>query len=302
MTRKTRARAQDKGIETEMTASPRWPAVDDDAPVLIALYRVSTEGQEESKLGLMAQKRAVYDLCRTRRYAPPYQEFTEIESGRSNDRPTLRAAVAAVRRYPNGMLVVANLTRLSRDVPIFRSIIDGGTRVIFCDFPDIPPTAIGTFILTQMASVAELEARTTGERTKAALQSLKERGVRLGSPDPGRGGAASALLRRQAALAHARAVQGDIEDVVRFLTLVRQKLNATNIAMELNERRVPSCAEALVRRDQADDALSRATRNPDHKAALPWTAQQVRRVMHRAGLPVPGARRRGQRAQEKNTI
>jgi DNA invertase Pin-like site-specific DNA recombinase len=45
---------------------------------------------------------------------------------------------------------------------------------------------MGRFLLTQMASVAELEAGLISERTKAALAAAKARGVRLGNPNGAR--------------------------------------------------------------------------------------------------------------------
>ena len=45
---------------------------------------------------------------------------------------------------------------------------------------------MGRFLLTQMASVAELEAGLIGERTKAALAAAKARGVKLGNPNVAR--------------------------------------------------------------------------------------------------------------------
>jgi DNA invertase Pin-like site-specific DNA recombinase len=45
---------------------------------------------------------------------------------------------------------------------------------------------MGRFLLTQMASVAELEAGLIGERTKAALAAAKARGVKLGNPNGAR--------------------------------------------------------------------------------------------------------------------
>ena len=46
--------------------------------------------------------------------------------------------------------------------------------------------AVGRFLLTQMASVAELEAGLISERTKAALAAAKARGVKLGNPNGAR--------------------------------------------------------------------------------------------------------------------
>ena len=45
---------------------------------------------------------------------------------------------------------------------------------------------MGRFLLTQMASVAELEAGLISERTKAALAAAKARGVKLGNPNGAR--------------------------------------------------------------------------------------------------------------------
>ena len=45
---------------------------------------------------------------------------------------------------------------------------------------------MGRFLLTQMASVAELEAGLISERTKVALAAAKARGVRLGNPNGAR--------------------------------------------------------------------------------------------------------------------
>jgi DNA invertase Pin-like site-specific DNA recombinase len=76
--------------------------------------------------------------------------------------------------------VGGKLDRLSRNVPFLRSLIDSSVDVAFCDLPHVPPGAMGRFLLTQMAAVAELEAGLTSERTKAALAAAKARGVKLG--------------------------------------------------------------------------------------------------------------------------
>jgi DNA invertase Pin-like site-specific DNA recombinase len=57
---------------------------------------------------------------------------------------------------------------------------------MFCDLPHVPSGAMGRFLLTQMASVAELEAGLISERTKAALAAAKARGVKLGNPNGAR--------------------------------------------------------------------------------------------------------------------
>ena len=132
----------------------------------IAYYRVSTDRQKRSGLGLEAQQATVQaflgDGC------PPVMEFTETESGRNNHRTELNKALAACRVH-EATLVIAKLDRLSRNQGFLMSLIDGGVDVVFCDVPEIPSGATGRFILQQMAAVAELEAGLISERTKAAL-------------------------------------------------------------------------------------------------------------------------------------
>ena len=49
------------------------------------------------------------------------------------------------------------------------TLIESGVEILFADLPDVSG-AMGKFILTQMAAVAELEAGLVSERTKAALK------------------------------------------------------------------------------------------------------------------------------------
>ena len=59
----------------------------------VAYYRVSTDKQGRSGLGLDAQRQAVAAFVAGR--GDILAEFTEIESGRKNDRPQLAAALEA---------------------------------------------------------------------------------------------------------------------------------------------------------------------------------------------------------------
>ena len=69
---------------------------------------------------------------------------------------------------------------------LLRSLVASDVDVVFCDLPQVPPGAMGRFLLTQLASVAELEAGLISERTKAALAADKARGVKLGNPNGAR--------------------------------------------------------------------------------------------------------------------
>lgn len=135
----------------------------------VAYYRVSTQQQGRSGLGIEAQREAVRRFVTASNGWPPVEEFTEIESGTKDRRPVLAAALAACRAH-KATLVVAKLDRLARNARYLRALLDSGVDVVFCDLPEIPAGAVGRFLIGQMAQVAELEAGLISERTKAALR------------------------------------------------------------------------------------------------------------------------------------
>lgn len=138
----------------------------------VAYYRVSTKRQGESGLGLEAQQSAVTTFCM------PVESYTEVESGRKNDRPKLQLAIAACRRR-KATLVIAKLDRLARNVAFVSTLMDSGIDFVACDNPHA--TRLTIHIL---AAVAEDEARRISQRTKDALAAAKRRGVKLGGPKP----------------------------------------------------------------------------------------------------------------------
>ena len=80
----------------------------------VAYYRVSTDKQGESGLGLDAQRQAVMNYLN----GGPWKlvaEHTEVESGKRNARPELQKALAACRRH-KAKLCIAKLDRLSRNL------------------------------------------------------------------------------------------------------------------------------------------------------------------------------------------
>src|SRR5215475_3752905 len=143
----------------------------------VAYYRVSTDRQGKSGLGLAAQKDAVEQRLNGGRWQI-VGEFTEVESGKRASRPQLDAAIAACKKH-KAKLIVAKIDRLSRNVSFLLKLIEAGVEVLFADLPDLNG-AMGKFVLITMANVAELEAGLISERTKAALKAAKARGARLG--------------------------------------------------------------------------------------------------------------------------
>jgi DNA invertase Pin-like site-specific DNA recombinase len=125
----------------------------------VAYYRVSTNKQGSTGLGLAAQREGINEWLNS----GPWQlvgEFVDIESGRRAKRPQLEAALAACKKQ-RAKLIVAKLDRLSRNTHFLLTLIESGVDVLFCDLPDVSG-AMGKFIITQMAAVAELEAGLIG--------------------------------------------------------------------------------------------------------------------------------------------
>jgi len=191
----------------------------------VSYYRVSTDRQGRSGLGLEAQKEAVQQRLNGGRWQL-VAEFVEVESGKRARRPQLDAALAACKKH-KAKLVVAKLDRLSRNVSFLLKLIDAGVEVLFADLPELNG-AMGRFMLTTMASVAELEAGLISERTKAALKAAKARGVRLGR----HGAEVLAPQYREEARRRAEQLQPVIAE------LKGNGLSLAKIAAELNKRKV----------------------------------------------------------------
>jgi DNA invertase Pin-like site-specific DNA recombinase len=207
-------------------------------PEYCAYYRVSSKQQGRSGLGIEAQIEAV------RRYIAGVDgtltdSFTEVESGKKDRRPELQRALETCR-LRKCCLIVAKLDRLSRSTSFILQLIDKADRergVVFCDLPAIPEGPTGKFLLTQMASVAELEAGLIAARTRAALQAYKARGKVLGRHDDAikqyasQGGDAAALVRNERADQYA-------QDMRRYVDKLRDSgaVSLREIADGLNER------------------------------------------------------------------
>src|ERR1700733_8346223 len=202
----------------------------------VAYLRVSTDKQGRSGLGLEAQREAVTRYLNGGKWTLA-AEYVETESGKRDDRPKLAAALAHAKAI-GATVVFAKLDRLTRSVDLLRTLVASGVDLVFCDLPNVPPGAMGRFLLTQMASVAELEAGLISERTKVALAAAKARGVKLGNPNGARALRGKQVGNKQAVAAvkanaeqRATNLQAIVDDVRgQGITSVRA------IAAELNER------------------------------------------------------------------
>jgi DNA invertase Pin-like site-specific DNA recombinase len=146
----------------------------------IAYYRVSTQRQGRSGLGIEAQRSAVARFAEAERIEI-IADHTEIETGKGADalerRPELAAALVKARRAKCPILV-AKLDRLSRDVHFISGLMVHRVPFIVAELgADADP-----FMLHLYAALAEKERALISARTKAALAAKKAEGAKLGNP------------------------------------------------------------------------------------------------------------------------
>ena len=104
----------------------------------VAYYRVSTKKQGDSGLGLEAQRAAVAGFVKGAIVA----EFTEIESGKQDQRVQLRAAIDRAKKE-SAILVIAKLDRLSRNAGFIFALRDSGVNFQCVDMPDANTLTVG---------------------------------------------------------------------------------------------------------------------------------------------------------------
>lgn len=139
----------------------------------VGYYRVSTKAQGRSGLGLDAQTRVV------RRFSEEHGtligEFSDVESGKNNDRVGLIKALSLARKS-KATLLVAKLDRFSRKVSFISWLMEQRVELTVVEMPNA-----STFQLHIHAALAEEERRMISNRTKEALKAAKLRGVKLGT-------------------------------------------------------------------------------------------------------------------------
>ena len=200
----------------------------------VAYYRVSTQKQGASGLGLEAQREAVADYLNGGSWTLA-AEFTEVESGKRNDRPELGKALATCRRI-GATLVIAKLDRLARNVAFVSNLMEAGVEFVAVDFPQANRLTIHI-----LAAVAEHEREMISARTKAALAAAKARGVKLGGPthltDEQRaaGREVATVVRTKKAAVRAADLLPVIDEIK-----AGGITSATGIAKVLNARGVPT--------------------------------------------------------------
>lgn len=214
----------------------------------VVYRRVSTEEQGRSGLGLAAQDRDIRLFLEGFADVPHevLAEFTDVQTGRADDRPQLALALDLARKE-GADLLVSKLDRLSRRVSFIATLMEDPKvklRVASMPYAD-------KFQLHVYAALAEQEREFIAARTKAALAEAKARGQILGG------------LRDQTGRRNAAVKANALERAGRV----------SSIVMPLREQgaTLQAIADAL-------NAAGVGTARGGH-----WHASQVQRTLRRLG-------------------
>ena len=191
----------------------------------VAYFRVSTPKQGRSGLGLDAQRTSVNAYVGTTGLIAG--EFTDIESGKKNDRPQLLAAIAYSKQHC-AVLLIAKLDRLTRNVAFIFTLRDSGIEFVCADMPEANTLTIGV-----MSTMAQYERELIGERTRKALAEKKRQGAQLGTP--ANLNAAAILKSRQIRQANARQDENNRRAATLARSLRQAGQNWSQIAQTLND-------------------------------------------------------------------
>lgn len=146
----------------------------------VTYYRVSTQAQGVSGLGLDAQRTTIEQYLNGGNHQV-LREFTEIETGKGSNalskRPELAKAIEHCKKH-KAKLLISKLDRLSRNVHFISSLMESKVKFVCADMPDANELTIHL-----LAAVGQYERELISKRTKEALAAAKARGVKLGNPN-----------------------------------------------------------------------------------------------------------------------
>lgn len=214
----------------------------------IKYFRVSTRKQGDSGLGLAAQQRDI-DLYLTAYAETPFEvlgEFTDVQSGKDDNRPELQQAMELAEKT-GATLLVAKLDRLSRKVSFVSAIMERKRlNLIVATMPNADK-----FQLHIYAALAEQEREFISLRTKQALAPLKGTGKLGGN----RGNIVAANeAARAVADTHASKVIATIEPLKKAgLTLqqIADTLNKSGVATSRGGKWFPTTVSNVLKRQLA---------------------------------------------------
>jgi hypothetical protein len=235
----------------------------------VAYYRVSTEKQGRSGLGLDAQQEAVRSYLNGGAWTL-VAEVVEVESGKKNDRPRLAEALRLCRLH-GAVLIIAKLDRLARNVAFISNLMESGVEFTAVDFPQANRLTVHI-----LAAVAEHEREMISRRTKDALASKRAFYARLTEQE-------KAELRARGKATQLGGNRGKVHLVARKGALASAVIRSTKA-----KRRAADVAPIVHELQAAGASLRKvaATLNDRHiptARGSRWTATQVMRVLDQAG-------------------
>lgn len=197
---------------------------------IVVYFRVSTDKQERSGLGIEGQKEAVKQYAK-RTGCEIIARYTETESGKNSDRPQFAKAVAHARRS-RATLVVAKLDRLARNLAFLDTLQRSRLNFVALDCEHANKA-----MLQMMMVMAEWEVDQISARTRAALAARRERGLPLGAENPNCRNmtkAAMARGRKIGAEANRTAADDAYADIIYDMVVWRETHTLDAIADRLN--------------------------------------------------------------------
>jgi len=194
----------------------------------VAYFRVSTNKQGESGLGLDSQRGAVADYVARSGGGQVLADFTDIESGSNDNRPELLKALRKCR-LTGATLLIAKLDRLSRNRRFLLELADSKLNFVAVDMPEANSLTVGI-----LACMADYERQLISERTKAALRAAKERGTVLGNPNLQAVRNSDTTAAQAAWKATTKARQTEVKEVCLELITEHGSLTTRKLADHLN--------------------------------------------------------------------
>ena len=196
----------------------------------VSYIRVSTDRQHASGLGEEAQRASVTAYAKASGLAI-VAEFMEVETGtRKKKRIEIYRALASAKAC-DGVLLIAKLDRLARNVAFISALMESGTPFVCVDLPQVTPLTLHI-----LAAVAEEEARMISKRTKEGLASAIARGTKLGAPQNKESKAQFTAAQLVSAAAKHEAAKEAYALVVGYAKMMRESgLAYAAIAAKLNQ-------------------------------------------------------------------
>ena len=213
----------------------------------IKYYRVSTRSQADSGLGLSAQQRDI-DLYLSTYAETPWEviaEFTDVQSGKDDNRPELQKAMALAEET-GATILIAKLDRISRRVSFISAIME--RKKLNLTVATMPNA--DKFQLHIYAALAEQEREFISLRTKQALARLKGTGKLGGN----RGNIDKANEAAKAlADSHAAKVMDTVlplKEAGRTLQQIADTLNKTGVTTARGGKWYPTTVKNVLARNE----------------------------------------------------